>query len=166
MKLTMSLFVLLFASQVFAAAKEPREIIFACKTKVVGTTTTQIYGRISEDSLVDVTYILIDAWDPDVKPIVRKKETWKRDETYKPTKKYAGWNRFKIQENTPDLVGYEVIFPSKAQVYALAMKEAKEKGRDMVQGDFEAVLRAREDFHDDTGGQEYLSCGTGWLNAN
>lgn len=166
MKFMMSLFVLIFASQVFAAAKEPKEIIFACKSKNVGTTTTQIYGRVADGALVDVTYILIDAWDADVAPIVRKGETWVADSNYKPTKKYAGWNRFKIQENTNKLVGYEVIFPSKSMVYAAAMKQAKDKGEDrMVQGDFEAVLRAREDFHDDTGGQEYLKCGTGWLDV-
>ena len=154
------------ASQSLFAATEPSKIIISCKTKVIGDNTVQIYGNLTADGLDNVTYVNIDVWNPDVAPIVRKGEVWKADLTYKPTKKYAGYQRYLIQENTAKLVGYQLIVPPKSVVFAEAMKKAKKNGENrMVQGEFEAVLRYREDFHNDVGGQEYLECGTGWLDV-
>lgn len=145
-------------------ASEPKEIIFSCKSKVIGNYSYQIYGDLVDDGIKLDKYIAIDTQNPDAKPIIQENIKWEIDDTYKPTEKYKDYNRFIIQENNSDQLGLQLIIPKKSKVYELAKEEAESKGDDMVQGNFEAVLRTVNNWSDGGAGQEYLSCGTGWLN--
>ena len=152
---------LLLPAAVFASV--PEKIIFECRSTGENDVTYQIYGDLTDQGLRRVTYVEINAWDPDVKPIELKNQTWNIDSTYRPTKKYVDYNRYLVRENTPQSNAIQVILPNKEKVYALAKQKAQDQNERMVQGDFEGVLRHRDDYGDDAGGQVRLKCGTGWL---
>lgn len=146
-----------------AFAKEPSQIYIDCKSKSPDDKTFQIYGELTDKGLHNVTFIVIDIWNLDVKPTHLQDQTWPVDTTYAPTAKYKNYNRYFIQENTPEQWGYEVLIPNRATVYQLAKEEALAKKQTSVLGDFEAVIRFRDNYGNDYGGQEYLQCGTEWL---